>query len=242
MKKKSLALIFISLLILNLVGTQLIRSQNIPNAMPTIPGLGQINEETGLPETFEKFRTVAENLSEEESRKEYLYQEWTKILAKTAVLGPVLFYTNDILSTLNPIWEFIFQMKFAWSWEFIFALVIWIVLIVIITMPVKELMGGNVIITFIAAAIIVSLAGSQGVIKSAADTLTFAVKNIWLAVACLVLAIIIAVSYSAILAKFGKDLRKQSEEEDLKNAKEVIKAHGKISEQTLKEEYGKDDE
>jgi hypothetical protein len=227
--KKSLFYFFAILLIINFISHAF--AEDIPINVPIV---GNINTESGLPDSFEKFRAMSENLSEEESRKQYLYQEWTK-LAKNDRVAAIFFYTDMFFSAFDPIWENIFGIKFSWSWEFIFCLVIWIILIVIIYMPVKELFNANQILTIIISIIISSLVGKSGVIKQSADTLTFAVKNIWIAVICLIIAIIITAIYSIVLKKFGHDLKKQSEEEELERAKKAIKMHGKLSEKALKE-------
>jgi len=227
--KKSIVYVFILLLTINSISN--ILAQDYPVNVPIV---GNINTESGLPDSFEKFRATSENLSDDEKTKQYLYQEWTKLFAKNEKIAVIFFYTDMFFSTFNPIWENIFGISFSWSWEFIFCLTIWILLIILIFMPLKEIINLNPILTSIGAIMVASLVGKAGVIKQAADTLTFAVKNIWLAVLCLLIAIIIVIIYSYILQKFGHDLRKQSEQENLEMAKESIKAHGRISEKALK--------
>lgn len=227
--KKSLTYIFITFLLINLISISSINSQDIPINVPIV---GNINSESGLPSSFEKFRSLSENLSEEESRKDYLKQEWTKI-AKNDKLAAIFFYTDKFFSTFDPLWENIFGIKFSWSWEFIFCLVIWIILIVIIYMPVKDIFNVNQLLTLIISIIISSLVGKSGVIKIAADQLTFAVKNIWLAIICLITAILIVMIYSYIMKRLGKDINKQSEEEELKELKELRKIEKETTEKNL---------
>ena len=229
--KKSIVYIFILFLTINLISNVI--AEDYPVNV-NVPIVGNINTESGLPSSFEKFRAISENLSDEEKTKQYLYQEWTKLFAKNDKIAAVFFYTDIFFSTLDPIWEFVFQLKFSWTWEFIFCLVIWILLIVLIFVPLNDILNVNSILTSIIAIVISCIVGKSGVIKQAADTLTFAVKNIWLAILCLLLAIIIVIIYSYILQKFGKDMKKQSEEENLERAKKAIKQHGEISEKALK--------
>jgi len=155
-------------------------------------------------------------------------------MAKSDSLAAVFFYTDQLFSTFNPIWENIFGISFSWSWEFVFCLIIWIMLMVIIYMPVKELINLNQILAIVASVIISSLVGKSGVIKQIADQLAFAVKNIWLAGVCLLVTILIITIYVYVLKRFGHDLKKQSEEEELERAKRSIKIHGKLSEDAIK--------
>ncbi|MBS3079416.1 hypothetical protein J4218_04800 [Candidatus Pacearchaeota archaeon] len=231
--KKILVYLFIFLLTSNFIS---VVSAEQPNLMPSIPGLGEINENTGLPSSFEKFKSLSDNLSETEKSKTYLYQEWTKLFAKNDKFAAVFFYTDMFFSTFDPIWENIFGIKFSWSWEFIFCLTIWIMLIILLYMPVSQVISLNPFLTAVASVIIASLVGKSGEIKRAADTMTFAVKNIWLAVVCLIIAIMIIVIYVAIFKKLGKE----SEEDEIKKAKESIKLHGKISSEALKKGYSGD--
>lgn len=237
MVKKSLVGIFVFLFLVNFISINWINAEDIPVAL-NVPVVGNIGENSSLISNFEKFREISANLSEEEARKDYLYREWTK-MAKNDKIAAVFFYTDMFFSTFDPLWENIFGIKFSWSWEFIFCLVLWILLIVMIFMPVRELVNLNWILAFGISVIISCLVGKSGVIKQSADTLTFAVKNIWLAVLCLVIVVIIGIIYSSLMQKAGYDIRKQSEEEELRMAKESIKAHGKASKKALDEGYSK---
>lgn len=229
--KKSIVYIFILFLTINLISNVI--AEDYPVNV-NVPIVGNINTESGLPSSFEKFRAISENLSDEEKTKQYLYQEWTKLFAKNDKIAAVFFYTDIFFSTLDPIWEFVFQLKFSWTWEFILCLVLFITLIITIFMPVQEIFNVNPILTFGISIIIACLAGKGGGIKLVADQLAFAVKNIWLAILCLLITIIIMIIYSYILQKIGKDIRKQAETEELERAKKAIKAHGEISEKALK--------
>src|SRR3989339_594966 len=108
--KKILVYLFIFLLTSNFIS---VVSAEQPNLMPSIPGLGEINENTGLPSSFEKFKSLSDNLSETEKSKTYLYQEWTKLFAKNDKFAAVFFYTDMFFSTFDPIWENIFGIKFS---------------------------------------------------------------------------------------------------------------------------------
>ena len=130
----------ISLLTITILFSVLFMSLVISQTLPSTPDISvfEINPNTGLPRSFENFKNTAQNLSEEESREEYLKQEWTKILAKQAIIGPILYYTNNFFSLFNPLWTIIFGVQFSWSWFFIFSFLIWIGFIILFYAPVKE--------------------------------------------------------------------------------------------------------
>jgi hypothetical protein len=230
--KKSLALIFVFLLLFNIIITQLLKAE-MPSVTPSVPGLGKINEESGLPESFEKFKQIANNLSEDESRKQYLTQEWTKLYAN-GKLSPVLYYTTEFFSFFNPVWELIFKIPFSWSWEFLFSLLIFIILIVVLYAPSKHLTNLNPVLTAVFSVVIACLVGAAGTIQKAVEQMVFAVTNIWIAVYAMAFAILFTVLYALIMKKLGINLKEKVKKEELEKAEEMIKLHGKVSEEELK--------
>jgi len=234
MEKKSLFIFITFLLILNF-SVNIIKAE-LPST--NVPFLGDVNSETGLPTTFEKYQNAADNLSNEETRVKYLKQEWTRIFAKNKFIAPILYYTNDFFSMLNPVWLAVFQIPFSWSWQFIFALIIWIMLIIILYAPSNALTNFGFFLTLIFSITLASLIGSTGTIKKAVDVLTIAITNIWLAILCLVISIVLVTLYKHFLGDFGKNLKKETKELEVKKAQETIIAHGNVSEKALKKEFG----
>ena len=234
MKKSLFILTILFLLVLN-VSLNRIQAE-VPAA--NVPFVGDINPDSGLPTTFEKYQDAAANLSDEETRVSYLKQEWTKLFAKNKFMAPILFYTDSFFSMLNPVWLVIFKIPFSWSWAFIFSLIIWIMLIIILYAPSNAITNLGFFLTLIFSIILSSLIGSTGTIKKAVDTLTIAITNIWLAILCMVIAIVIVSLYQHFLGDFGKSFKKETKEQEIKRAEDTIIAHGKISENALKKEYG----
>jgi len=237
--KKSLILSIsiLSLLLLSIFTISLITAQDsLPAGItPPLPGLsGGIDEDTGLPSEFVKFKEIGDQLSEEEQRKEYLKQEWTKILAKKKVIGPTLFYTNKFFSFFNPLWKYTFGLEFSWSWAFFFSIIIWITLIILIYSPVKSFSEINPIITLITTIIIASIAGSTGLIEKVIDLLSTAIKNIWLVGLSIIVTGIIMFFYYKYIGDLGKNLKKQSRKERIKRAEEQIIQKGEILEKEYK--------
>ncbi len=232
--KKSLILLIsiLSLLLLNLFTISFTTAQE---ALPPIPGLsGEIDEDTGLPSEFTKFKELGNQLSEEEKRKEYLKQEWTKILAEKKVIGPVLFYTNKFFNFFNPLWKYTFGLEFSFSWAFFFSIIIWITLIVLIYSPAKAFINANPFFPLIASIIIASLAGSTGIISKTIDLLTTILKNLWLVGLSIIITGVILFIYYKFFGNLEEDLKKESKEEEVKRAEETIITSGKVAKENLK--------
>lgn len=228
MKTKKRYLFFIPFLILSLfiLSISIIISQEIPI-------IGNINPDTGKPASFEKFQQAGESFSKAQENQSYILQDWTVWAYDNKILGPTLFYTEGFFSALNPIWQLMFETEFSWSWEFILSFILWIILIIVIYSPSKAFTNFNPILTLIFSAIVATLAGSQGVIKTAVKIFTPFIKNIWILGILMIIIIIITAIYESIFKETGKKMKKETEEEELKKAKENIKAHGKVSSEAL---------
>lgn len=207
---------------------------NISNIISQdLPVVGNINPDTGQPASFEKFQQAGESLSKAQENQSYILQDWTVWAYNNSVLGPVLFYTESFFSALNPLWLLMFDTEFSWSWQFILSLILWIVLIIVIYSPAKAFTNFNFFLTLIFSMIVATLAGSQGVIKTAVEIFTPFIQNIWILGILIFFAAIFTWLYWLLFKRADKKMKKESEEEELKKAKESIKAHGKISSQAL---------
>lgn len=208
MKKTGILLLILSLLILNIFSTLLVHAQE---TLPLPGTAGGINEETGLPKSFDKFKEASDKLSKEEERKEYLKQEWTKLLADKKAVGPALFYTNKFFSFFNPLWRIIFKMEFEWSWLFIFTFLFWIFIIILVYSPVKELTELNPILSFLGAILVSSLAAYFQFIQMIAGLLIGILKNIWFVTLAILIIVLIAYIYKKSLKDIGKKLKEKQE-------------------------------
>src|SRR3989338_36319 len=235
MKKRFVVLffsLFFSILIISLIN-----SQTPPESINPVPktGILEINPNTGLPKSFENFRNSAQNLSDEEKREEYLKQEWTKILAEQAIIGPILYYTNNFFTLFNPLWIIIFGVQFSWSWFFIFSFIMCVGFIIFFYFPVKEFTQLNPIFGLIGAIIIACIMGTTKVIPKTANLLSFAVTNFWKATLALIIFILLIWLYEKTIKTFGKKLKEESEKEELERAQTIIKKTGKLYEKEFDE-------
>ncbi len=226
MKKTGILLLaFSTLLILSIFSTFFVHAQETT---------GGINEETGLPKSFDKFQEASEQLSEEEQRKEYLKQEWTKLLADKKAVGPVLFYTNKFFSFLDPLWKIIFGMEFEWSWLFIFTFLFWILIIILVYSPVKELTELNAVLSFLGAILVSSLAAYFQFIQMMVGILILILKNIWLVILAILIMILVASFYHKTFKEIGKKLKEKQEKFLEKRNREFLNKNVKRLEELTK--------
>jgi len=155
-------LLFVSLFIVNVSASSHILD-NLPGSN-LVGSLGEIDPNTGLPSKFSDFKEKADLYKTREQDDDYLKREWTKILAKNRIMGPTLFYTHKFFSFFNPLWKVTFGVEFSWSWFFFVALGLWIILIILVYYPSKELFK-NKLFGLIGAIVIASLMGNFGVIS-----------------------------------------------------------------------------
>ncbi|MEK6859857.1 MAG: hypothetical protein AABX54_03510 [Nanoarchaeota archaeon] len=235
--KVQLIFLFLSVLfIFFLSNLSIIKAQNTP-PMPDIPIIGGlVQNESSFTDTFEKFQANANALSEEESRKAYLKQEWTKILAENKAIAPVLYYTDKIFSFFNPLWNLVLKMPFSWSWMFILSFGIWIMLIFVFYITAVPFTQSNLFINFLIAFCVATLAGISGGINQGIQLLIMPLKNIWTVMIAIFIAICIVIIYRGIMKNIGKGIREKGKKDRgiLRESKES--AHEKIIDTKLRAE------
>ncbi len=203
----------------------------IPAPAEKISGsLGEIDPNTGLPKKFSEYKEKADEFRYSEQNKSYLAREWTKILAKNKVLGPILFYTDKFFSILNPLWKAIFEIEFSWSWSFFLSFFIWILFIVLVYYPLQGILK-NSLVDVIVSIIVASLIGVAGAISEIVWFFDLFVKNIFI----LIILIIIIILFLILYSKYMRAITKYSEEEELERAKEKTRAFGKVAGEELEE-------
>lgn len=205
---------------------------DVPNV--DVPFVGNVNPDTGLPSSFEKYRELADNLSKEEARKAYLKQEWTKLLANNKNISPILFYTEKFFSYFDPLWNLLFGLPFSWSWMFILCFVFWIVIIVMGYMSIKAFFTDiNPLINLLIAFCIASLMGTSGGIREGVNLLTVPLKNIWTILVVMFLVSLIVLIYYKVMEELEKDRKKKTEEIKKEMRKEENKAVDRLNQRRI---------
>jgi len=95
----------------------------------------QIGGLEGLEEGIEKIEDLEEKIpsDEEEAKqvtKDYLRQEWDKILRNNTYIGPVIKQYEKISPVTNPLFLYTVGMTPSLSWLFTLTLVIWITILI----------------------------------------------------------------------------------------------------------------
>lgn len=229
------------LFIILLISIIKINAQNTP-PMPNIPIVGGlVQNESSLPDTFEKFQATADALSEEESRKAYLKQEWTKILAENKAMAPILYYTDKFFSYLDPLWNFVFQQSFSWSWIFIlsFSLFLTFLYIFYVTAaPFTQAVQSDKLINSVISFCLTCLIGISGGISAIIAALVIPIKNIWMIVILIFIIICIVIIYRGLMKSIKKGMKekiKKGREEETGLRQKQITQFGKGLEKGLKE-------
>ena len=145
LKKGQLILFVFTLSII--ISILLISSQSPIGSIPGGKYLGNVSEETGLPESFDKFRAAAGNLSDEELRKQYLEMEFKKIILQNPIVKSI-----DSWCTANTLlFRIIFGSNYSLTLTFLFIVVLWFVFFLKLPDIIKEGFNVNIIVSFLLA-------------------------------------------------------------------------------------------
>jgi len=169
-----------------------------------------------------------------EEGKEYIKQEWTKILEKNAI-GRILLKISSILTFLNFFWKPILGIEYSFSWIFLFAITLFLFLFIIFSRVLDAFIGKSWA-GWTSGFVVASLVGLSGVIKKATDLLSIIINNVWLAVFSFLVAILILIllsNFSGGLKEYLKKQKEDTEKEKTERAQKIIQTHGKVSKEEL---------
>lgn len=204
---KKAGLFVIALLVISLIPHVL--------AQDEVPGLG----DNSLVDNVQKLQGVAD----EDTRTEYLKQQWGELLVKAKFIGPIIKVLDAFMTAMSPFFKIVLGVPYTMSWLFIFALLIWIGLFFLLKPISSELTGKGIYGAGISFAI-VSLIGLSGVIKQAADLLSTIITQTWM----LWLAFFLAIIYVLIFDKIGKAIKAKIKKSKENEAKEQTKQDQEI--------------
>lgn len=184
----------------------------------------------------EKIQNVSEKLSDEDARKEYLKQEWTKIL-ESKWWGKMILGIGVVFGALSPVFKLLIGIEYSLSWLFFLSLGAWIAIVVIIYEPAKNLIQTSGWVSFGIAAVVATLGAQLGTIQMALNLFLPLFKNLWSTLTTILVVIILIYAYSSVMKYFGEkmkeDIKRENEQRREQKAKTVeqihdieIKAHG----------------
>ena len=136
---------------------------------------------------------------------------------------------------VGPITNTLFGVELTLSWIFVFALVMWILLIELIIVPVSSIFDWNIWASLVGAGIIASLA-MQGFGKDFIIWIESLMIQWWIGFVVLIGAGLFAVIYSAVmhaLAAKLKDAKEKEAKAKTKRDREVINAEAEIAKKEL---------
>jgi uncharacterized membrane protein len=160
-----------------------------------------------------------------QTSESYLRQEWTKLLNKSAS-GRALLMINTILS---PVFKLMVGFDYSLSWIFTIALFIWIVVFILISKVARNIFETKEWVGWIISAIIPTLAGQAGTIKSLSEMIAPIFTNPWIIVLAILVTVILLVLYSKIMKRWGAQLKEAKKKEDESRREEKAKLVEKIN-------------
>jgi len=220
---KKAGLILLSILILSIISISLIKAENIPGAPISESDLQKIENITNKIPIDESGNVDNEKLTGWKSKAELRIENINEN------------YIKPILEKLNPIFSKILGVDYSFSWLFLFAVIIWLVLFFII-LPIASVLFGKWYFGLIAGFAITSLIGLSGVIRKGAQMISNIITTWWLALICLIITAIIGVLLYFFSESFNKWTKKQKEQDEKikeKQDKEILHTSAEIEKKKL---------
>ena len=206
----------------------------LPLVLSAIDFGEKINPETGLPYTAEQLQKI---------NKDYLKQEWGKILEKNNYTRPIVMSYRAISPVSNPVIYFLFGMEPQVSWLFILTVTLWIAFVFYFLgiLEIASIFSGW-LQTLLSFVVVIGISLS-GITKKIAEYIINAISllNTWwmqlIVAVVVVVALILASVFSKNIKEFFKALKESREkakevtekirlEGAMKSAEEMTKAFG----------------
>lgn len=193
--------------------------------------IGDLDKLKDTTDNIESNLEIAKN--PELIREKYLNKEWFNILNKSnrTYIKTLLF----AIKYTNPFFKTVLGMNISFSWIFVFSLIIWLGFFFFLISPLSEIFRKKSL-GLLASFSIASLIGISGVIKKAAEMLSFIIKNRWIASICFILAILIVFILKKLGLNIGKNIKNSREntaKEQLEQDRKMIHSDAKIAKQDL---------
>jgi len=136
---------------------------------------------------------------------------------------------------VGPVTNVLFGVELSLSWVFIFAFIMWILLIELIIVPVSSIFDWNIWMSLVGAGIIATLA-MQGFGKDFIIWIESLMTQWWIGFIVLFGAVIFGIVYSVFFKYIGakaKKAREKAEEDQTKRDRKVIALHAKLAKHEL---------
>lgn len=157
----------------------------------------------------ERFKDAA---SYNESKSTFLVNQWSKTLEGT-ILGNILKGIDSFLTVLSPVFKIFLGQGYTLSWAFFIALFMWGLIFMIIYRPLKATVPLQQWVPLVIAIATTTLISYTGVIEKSIFFFTTLITNIWVLGIAVFVTLIIAMIYSRLMKRFGKQLEEKRREE-----------------------------
>lgn len=141
---------------------------------------------------------------------------------------------DERIATINnyvgPITRTLWGTELELSWVFIFSLIMWLLLMELILMPIKEILDFNFWGALLFSGVVASLA-MQGFGKNLVIYMESLMTQWWIGMVTIALAPIVAILYSQIMKRFGGSIKAAKETEAKRQTgqhRQIIKAESDI--------------
>jgi len=214
--KKILSLFFILILVVSFAFAQL---DGLDSA---------VNQ---LEQGRDKVDAVIDNPNE--AARDYLTQEWTKILEKND-FGKFILGVGKIFESLSPVFELLIGIEYSLSWLFFLSLVFWIAIVIIIYQAVRSGLQFKWWIALGISIIIPAIAAQFDSFERFSNLWVPLLKNFWSVFILFLIIILLIAIYSVFMNNFGKALKFRNEKDTKSRIKEKEKLLEKIYDIELK--------
>ena len=168
-----------------------------------------------------------------EAARDYLTQEWTKILEKND-FGKFILGVGKIFESLSPVFELLIGIEYSLSWLFFLSLVFWIAIVIIIYQAVRSGLQFKWWIALGISIIIPAIAAQFDSFERFSNLWVPLLKNFWSVFILFLIIILLIAIYSVFMNNFGKALKFRNEKDTKSRIKEKEKLLEKIYDIELK--------
>ncbi len=189
--KKS-ALILISLLLLSFISIVLAQT---------------INPETGLPSDVQGIADVSKELTNEQTRSDYLKKEWGKIIQNNEAFKPFYEAYMKVSPYTNPIFKYTIGMAPSLSWLFLLDLALWITLLIYL-IRLFELTSFSPVVKSLISIILMIMFSAMGATKAVAEVIINLIMKIATSWWMQLIGAGIVIVWLVILSMFSENLKK----------------------------------
>lgn len=232
--KTSLKLFLATVLLALIFPVLFVNAQESP--LPDIPE----GSDNGLVAGVEKIGGMADKFSDEEEGKEYLKQEWEKILLKKESMKPFFGVYYKFSPYTDPVFKYILGMAPSLSWFFLLTLVIWIFLL-IYTFRITSLFEiSSSLVHYIIVVIVMGIVSFFGVARRLSEytiNMISLAENLWMQlilVVVIILILIIGLLLSKNFQNLFKNLKKSQEKTEEELNRKMLRQDVEVAEEFRK--------